>query len=340
MQKRPTSSDVARLAGVSRVTVSMILNGKTGVSFSDETCKRVFKAAQELGYRPQAAGRMLALGSAETIGVVVCNAELLAHDGFVPQVLQAMATSNREHGYRIILEAVDGAAAGDVYENLVGSRQIDGLVVIDPISEDARLRRLIDEGFPVVLLGSVRHPQECSINFPTTKAIQLVVDHLIALGHRRIAHVTHSPLGYVSSDARHSALKKAMKKRKLEFDDELLAYGEFSAESGYRATKEMLNRVGTAPEAVFAGNDTIAIGVAAAAREFGLDIPADIAIVGFDDLPASAYLNPPLTTVRNPAKKQGTLAIETIVRLLRGEKVQTKRIIVPVELIVRQSTAG
>jgi LacI family transcriptional regulator len=336
MRRRVTSRDVAEKAGVSRVTVSMILNRSSTASFSDATRKRVMEAAEELGYRPNAAGRMLVKGNSETIGLVVCHAELLRYDGFIPQVLHAIARVNQAHGYRVLLEVVEGNTTPDAYRNMVDSRQIDGLIVIDPATDDPQLRTLVDENFPLVLLGSVRHAAEHSINFSTRRAVEMTIDHLVGLGHQHIAHVSYSPPGYVATDARLAAFRHALEKHGLD-PAAPVAYGAFSSASGYEATKQLLAG-SVRPTAIFAGNDTIAIGVIAALFEAGLRVPQDIAVTGFDNLPVSRFLSPPLTTINNPADEQGTLAAEMLIRLLRREPVQNNRIRVPVELVVRASS--
>ena len=337
MSKKVTSHDVAERAGVSRVTVSMILNRKSGASFSEATRQRVFAAAEDLGYRPNAAGRMLVSGTTESIGLVVCHAELLRFDGFIPQVLQAIAKVNQRHGYRVLLDVVENNAQPDAYATMVRSRQIDGLIVIDPASDDPQLRDLIEENFPLVLLGSVRHPREHSVNFSTRRAIGLELDHLVGLGHRAIAHVTYSPAGYVATDARLAAYFLALARHGLQPEERWVAHGAFSAASGYAATRELLGRDGPRPTAILAGNDTIALGVIAAIVESGLRVPQDIAVVGFDDLPIAPFMQPALTTIHNPAALQGELAAEMLVKLLRHEEVEASRIRVPVDLVIRKS---
>jgi LacI family transcriptional regulator len=340
MSKKVTSRDVAERAGVSRVTVSMILNRTSGASFSEATRKRVFEAAEDLGYRPNAAGRMLVSGTTETIGLVVCHAELLRYDGFIPQVLKAIAVVCRQHGYRMLLDVVEDNARPDAYASMVRSRQIDGLIVIDPASDDPQLHALIEDNYPLVLLGSVRHPREHSVNFSTRRAIGMEVDHLVRLGHRRIAHVTYSPAGYVATDARLTAYHAALTRHGLPQDDLLIAHGAFSAESGFLATRELLARGGERPTAILAGNDTIALGAIAAIVDAGLDVPRDVAVVGFDDLPTAAFMQPALTTIHNPADQQGELAANMLVKLLRHEPVETSRVRVAVNLVVRRSCGG
>jgi DNA-binding LacI/PurR family transcriptional regulator len=338
-RSRVTSHDVARRAGVSRATVSLVLNRSEAVAISEATRARVLRAAEELGYSPNSAGRMLVRGATETIGLVISHPELLQFDAFVPQVLYGIGRVAGRHGYRVLLEPVPRGPGPNRYLALVEGRRIDGLIVLNPETGDAQLRALIERRYPVVLLGSVRHPAEHAVNFSTRRAVGAAVRHLAGLGRRRIAHVTFSPAGFVATDARLEAYRRTLVEVGLEPRDELVAMGAFSARSGYEAMGELLAR-GAAPDALFAGNDTIALGAMAALHERGLAIPADVAVAGFDDLPIAAYAWPALTTVHNPGVRQGELAAELLVALLRGETPAEPRIRVPTELVIRASTVG
>jgi LacI family transcriptional regulator len=340
-RRRVTSHDVARRAGVSRATVSMVLNRSKAVVISAETQKRVLEAAAALGYRPNSAARMLVRGDTETIGLVVTDPQVLAVDGFVPQLLYGISQATSESGYRILLEGVEPGAGPHAYAELVEGRRIDGLIVLNPPTDAPQIHALIDQGFPLVLLGSVRHPREHACNFSTRRAIRRSMDHLIGLGHRAIAHIGFSPPGFVATDARLNSYRESLRAHGIEPDDRLVAYGAFSAESGHRAMRELLDRDGNRevgrPTAVLAGNDTIALGAMAALSDAGLSVPDDIALVGFDDLPFAALLRPALTTVRNPGVEQGRQAAQLLIRLLKGETVEQRRIALPTELVIRDS---
>jgi LacI family transcriptional regulator len=336
-RRRITSHDVARRAGVSRATVSMVLNRSDAVTLSAETRQRVFDAAAELGYRPNSAARMLVRGDTETIGLVVTHPQVLSVDGFVPQLLYGISQVNRESGYRVLLEGVESGAGLHAYADLVESRRIDGMIVLNPPTDAPQIHALIDQGFPLVLLGSVRHPREHACNFSTRRAIRRSVDHLVGLGHRAIAHIGFSPPGFVATDARLNSYRESLTAHGIAPDDRLVAYGAFSAESGHTAMQELLARGGERPTALLAGNDTIALGAMAAITDAGLSVPDDIAIVGFDDLPFAAQLRPALTTVRNPGVEQGRQAAQLLIRLLKGEPIAQRRIALPTELIIRDS---
>lgn len=337
MTKRTvTSTDVAKLAGVSRTTVSMILNNSMAGTFSEETRARVLEAAASLGYSPNSAARMLVRGDTETIGLVVSNPQLLTVDAFVPQLLFGISQTAQRYGYRVLLEAITDPANPSAYLDLVGGKRIDGLIILNPRLRDDALIRLIDEGFPAVLLGSVRHTQEYSVNFRNLPPVLKLMEHLASLGHRQIAHVALSAPGPIGTNARLTAFRRALGELGLPFEEQRVAAGAYSAESGYRAMIELLDRK-VAMSAVFAANDTLALGAMAAIRERGLRIPDDIAVVGFDDLPFAAFTAPPLTTVRNDAILQGQFAAEKLIHLLRKEGAPERRTYVDTEVVIRRS---
>lgn len=302
------------------------------MKFSEETRVRVLQAAQELGYVPDAAARSLASGSSRTLGLVIFNPEHLRVDAFIPQVLYSLNAVCREAGFRVIVEAVPDVKEPDAYLSLVRAKQIDGLVVLNTRSDDEQLPKLIEEGFPIVTLGRIGHPKEYSVNHQALS--RQAMEHLIGLGHERIAHITYAPPNYRSSDRRLADYRVAIEHAHLPHDEALVRYGNYSAASGFEAMRSLLKEK---PSAVFAGNDTIAFGAMAAVHQAGLRVPEDVAVVGFDDIPLAEFAAPPLTTVRTPALEQGRFAGEMLIRLVRGEEVAERRIVLPSELVVRYS---
>lgn len=334
--RRVTSREVAARAGVSRTTVSMVMNDPDVPSIGAETRARVLEAAAQLGYTPNSAARVLVSGRTDTVGLVLSEPKLLTIDGFVPQLVLGISRVVEEYGYRMLFETVRDSSRSGAYLELVGGKRIDGLVVLNPPVEDGGLGRLIETGFPVVLVGTIGHPREHSVNFHTGAAVRQLIAHLISLGHRDIAHVTVSPPGPIATQARLTSFRRAMKEAGLSVHEDLIAYGEYSAESGQVAAERLLQgeRRFTA---LFAGNDTIALGAMKALRKRGLRIPEDVAVVGFDDLPFSAFTDPPLTTIRNPGVAQGELAAKKLMALLRHEAVPEPVTFLETELVVRES---
>ncbi len=334
--RRVTSREVAARAGVSRTTVSMVLNDPNVASIGEDTRARVLKAAAHLGYTPNSAARVLVSGRTDTIGLVLSQPELLSIDGFVPQLVLGISQVAEQFGYRMLFETVRDPSRSGAYLELVGGKRIDGLIVLNPQVEDTGLGRLIESGFPVVLVGTVKHPKEYSVNFHTGAAVRQLVAHLFTLGHRRIAHLALSAPGPIATNARLTSFRRGMKEAGLAVDEELIAYGDYSAESGRVATARLLD-AGRRFTAMFAGNDTLALGAMKALRERRLRIPEDVAVVGFDDLPFSAFTDPPLTTVRNPGVAQGQLAAQKLLALLRQEPVPEPITFLETELVIRRS---
>lgn len=333
-RKRPTSYQVAERAGVSRSTVSLILNDVPGMKFAEVTRERVLQAAQDLGYVPDAAARTLASGETRTLGLVLFDAHHLRIDAFISQVLYSLAEVSREQGFRIIIETVENVERDEAYADLVRAKQIDGLIVLNPRSDDEQLPRLIDQGFPIVLIGKIRHEGAHAVYHASSA--ELAVSHLSGLGHRRIAHITYAPIHFLSANDRLSGYRRALAKAGIPLDEALVRVGDYTAGSGYDAMRSLLDAA-PHPDAVFAGNDTIAVGAIAAIHEHGLRIPDDIAVVGYDDIPVAPFLTPPLTTVHVPALEQGRLAGEMLVDIIRGEDVPEQQIRLATHLVVRRS---
>jgi DNA-binding LacI/PurR family transcriptional regulator len=339
MSKRVTSHDVARRAGVSRTTVSLVLNRSDAATFSPETRERVLQAATDLGYKPNSAARMLVSGNSETIGLVISNKDILSVDAFVPQVLHGIGEVNQRHGFHVLLESLASGPGSGTYDHLVESRRIDGLILLNPRQDDEALKTLIEHKFPIVLVGTMRHPEEASINYSASASTRQAVDLLVDLGHRNVGMVAFAPPGFVAVEGRKEALRRALAAHDLDLPDTAVEYANFSAESGHVATRALLTR---RPDvtAVFAGNDTIAIGVISAARALGRRVPEDLSVVGHDDLPFAAWLSPGLTTIRNDAVRQGALAAEMLISILQGKPIAERRVRLQSELIVRQSCAA
>jgi len=336
MTHRPTSHDIARAAGVSRTTVSLVLNGKENTGISVQTQARVLETAASLGYVPNSAARMLVSGRSRTVGLVLAHGDLMSFDAFAPPLMFGISRVCNARGYKLLIEAVEDEHRRNSYLDLVKSKSIDALIVLNSSAEDEGLVRLIESRFPVILFGSIGHPKENSLRSGTERAAELATEHLVRLGHRRVAHITYAPKWYTGPMERLRAFRHALDKAKIPFDEKLIAYGDFSAESGYRAMLEILSRR-THFTALFAGNDTIAVGAMAALRENGSSVPDDVAVVGFDDLPSASYCQPPLTTVNTQPIVQGEQAALAAFELLEGRRVGTRRCKLALNLIIRES---
>jgi DNA-binding LacI/PurR family transcriptional regulator len=336
MTRLITSHDIAREAGVSRTTVSYVLSDRPGVSVSSKTRKRVLATARRLGYVPNSAASMLVTGRSKSIGLVLSRPELICVDGFIPIMIHGLNEVCNERGYSLLMEAVHDPPDVDDYLDLAKSKRVDSMIIINPRKGDPALRRVIKTSFPVLVSGSAEQPKESAIATQDRKGSSRATGHLVALGHKRIAHISYASLNYHGALLRLEGYRTALEAAKLSFDSNLFAEGDFTAESGYQAMKQILAS-GSHPTALFAGNDTIAMGAMLALREAGVSIPKDFAVVGYDDLPVASYTCPPLTTIRTHAFEQGKLLAEAAIALMNNEHVGSQQDVLPLELIVRAS---
>jgi LacI family transcriptional regulator len=335
MPRRPTSADVAAVAGVSRTTVSFVLNERAGVKIPDETRRRVLDAAAQLDYHPNSVARQLAGGASRALGLVLRQTpEQVANDGVLAETLRGLAQAARAANHRVLVETL---APGDGrYASLLRSGRTDGLIVSGPRYDDEDLADLVHDGFPVVIQGSHPGLDVPSVDVDNEAGARLAVDHLLALGHRRIACITNAPLAYTAASERLTGYREALAAAGLADDPDLIAEGAFDAQSGHRAMAEILAR--TTPDAIFVASDVVAIGAIAGLRDAGLTVPGDVSVASFDAIPLSAYLDPPLTTIRLPAFDLGLAAGRAILERIAGRPVAA-RTLLPTELIIRASTA-
>lgn len=332
--KRPTSADVAALAGVSRATVSFVLNDRADVKIRPATRQRVTEAASQLGYHPHAPARQLAGGSSLTLGLVLLQTpEQVAGDALLAETLRGLSTAARSAGYRVLVESIIPGDGG--YAEILRTRRAEGLVISGPRKDDPTLEPLVNEGFPIVLQGSLPGFPGPSVDVDNVAGARRAVEHLIELGHRRIGCVTNASLAYTAASERLEGYRQALQAAGVGFNETLVAEGEFDAPSGHRAMMRLL--AADHVTAVFAASDVVALGVIGALREAGRRVPLDVSVIGFDDIPLAAFFDPPLTTVRLPAHDLGRAAGRALLERIRGRPVPA-RMLLPTELVVRGST--
>jgi DNA-binding LacI/PurR family transcriptional regulator len=336
MTRRITTFDIAREAGVSRTTVSHILNDQPGVHLSARTKARVLETARRLGYVPNSAAQMLVTGRSQSIGLVFPRGDLLAIDAFIPMMIRGLNEVCRARGYRLVMEVLREPSDEQAYLKLANSKRVDSLIIINPRRGDRALAKVLKSNFPVLVAGTSEGPWKNTIATQEGTASRRATNHLISLGHRRIAHISHASLDYVSALRRLEGYRAALKAADLPYEQALVTQADFSFQSGYQAMKEIL-AAQTRPTALFAGNDTIAIGAMLAIRKAGLSVPHDIAVVGYDDVPSAAFACPPLTTVRTHAYEHGKLFAEAAIRLMQQARIGSQEDALPLELVIRDS---
>lgn len=330
---RPTSiKDIARIAGVAHSTVSRALRNSPVVN--RETVERIQQIARESGYRTSAAARSLVTRRSDTIGVVVTNIA----DPFVAGVVSGIEETADQHGLSVFLANSNGEPEREVrVARKFEERRVDGIIVTASRVGAQYVPLLSHMQVPIVLLNN-QHPSQFahSVMIANVQASLDATRHLIALGHRRIAYLGDR-YGYQSDAERYAGYWQALEEGGLPFEPLLVAHGDGKPEGAETAIADLL-ALPQPPTAVFCYNDLSALGAMRQIRNHGLRIPADISVVGFDDLYISQYMNPPLTTVRQPMRQMGRMAMETLLQIFAGAE-SGHDIKVPGELIVRQSTA-
>jgi len=327
--RAPNIRDVARLAGVSYQTVSRVLNNAESIKPS--TKQRVLDVIEQIGYRPNQAARALVTSKSRTIGVLTSQT---AHYGPTTS-LHAIEDAAREAGYLITTTSLSTSDPGSITEGLehLTAQAIEGLVVIAPQVRVFDAFRQLALTIPLVTLDSTGQDAPRSLSVDQIAGARLATNHLIGLGHQDIVHVA-GPRDWIEAEARMRGFLDAISAADLPTHRPIL--GDWTADFGYHVGTELVDfRDFTA---VFAANDQMALGLLHAFRNAGLDVPGDISVVGFDDIPEARHFFPPLTTVRQDFVELGRRSIALLVGEIEGETDLDHAQILP-ELIVRESTA-
>ncbi len=335
--KRVTSQDVARRAGVSRTTVSFVLNNSAGMQISEETRKRVLEAARDLGYVPDAAAQALASGRSKTIGLIMArNPRQIASDLYLTQSLEALVCEVNRLGMRLLLEVVEDFENSEAYLKLVRSNSIDGVLYSGPRFDDSALQVIVDHGIPTVLMGTLPGSNYYCVDINNRSAAYLAVKHLLNLGHRQIACITNASTSYTAARDRLQGYRDALEEAEIAFEPGLVRYADFNCESGYEEMRNLLEDH-CPMTAAFIASDVVAFGAMSAVREAGLSIPKDLALVGFDDVPMARFCDPPLTSIHLPIASLAMEASEMVVQLVNRETPAQKQVLLEARLIVRNS---
>ena len=331
--KHPTLTDIARELNVTLTTVSRALNDKPDIS--PETKQRVIEVARRLGYVQNALGRGLVAGYVKAVGCVLKTTA----DPFVVRVLEGIEQLAQEQGFAVFI----GTSQLDMQRELAlldmfGAYRVAGVVVISSREGQLYLPGHTRLRSPIVLINrEVPDSDITSIRIDDAQATRLALTHLLDLGHRRIAHIT-LPDEIPSSRARRAAYKQILEEHGIQYDPACVVETEESESGGFAAAQH-LQAVRPMPTAIFCYNDQTALGALAGLRQSKLRVPDDVSVVGIDDVIMAEWVSPPLTTVRQPAREMGRMAMTMILKLLAGEPLEETNYVVPGNLIVRESTA-
>jgi len=330
---RPTIYDVARLAGVSTATVSRALNG-TG-QIAPATRVAIDAAVAQLGYHPNTAARSLVTKSTQTIALLLPDIT----NPFYAALVSGIQRRALETGHTMLLCTTESdPEREEQYLNLLRAKQVDGVLVDGLVLPPDRIARFVRNGLPIVCLDrDVDSTSVPLVQVDNRLGAKLATEHLISLGHRRIAHIAGAPELRISEE-RIGGYRDAFAAAGLEPDPGLLAVGSFTEEGGYEAMRALLDAAELT--AVFAANDLSAIGAVNAIVESGRRVPEDVSVVGFDDLRLSRFTTPPLTTIHQPALEIAERATQLLLDLAAGRGVPQLLHLLEPELVVRASTSA
>jgi len=329
--------DIAKAAGVSHSTVSRALRESPLVNV--HTKERIQDLAREMGYSPDAHARSLVTGRSYTVGVVVTTIA----DPFVAEVVQGMESTAHDHGYTVILSSSNSEPEREIAAvEMLRAKRVDGVIVTSSRIGALYLDHVERIGAPVVLINN---HNEQSGHYTYTVSVDnrhgslLATDHLINQGHSRIAYI-NGPANHSSDTERMTGYRQALCEHSIPYDPTLVVPGNGKPVGGLRALEALIERT-QPPSAVFCYNDMTAIGLLRAAREAGISVPGDLAVIGFDDIPLASFVCPPLSTISQPKNEMGRLAMEMVLTLAESDvpvRPEYSDIVVKGKLEVREST--
>lgn len=340
--KLPTQADVARLAGVSRATVSYVVNGQAGgqIPISDETRQRVLAAIAELDYVPDARARALRSGSTKTIGLIIPNVQ----NPHFWEVAAGVEQEASRAGYHILLSSIspESSDAEAVFEDL-SHRRIDGLIMVPSfVYHSARAQKTLADlrkrQVPIVGMMSNLSTVDLDIDRVVSdyrKATLEIMTHLLAGGHRRIGFIYGIAVPNLGED-RLAAYRERLQQANLPVDPDLIAHCGPTVEHSYEATKQLL-QLPAPPTALLAINDLLAIGALRAIYDCGLRVPQELSLFGYDDIPLARYLVPRLSTASKDGTETGAEAVRMLLARLQQPDLPQQEVRLPARVILRES---
>jgi LacI family transcriptional regulator len=327
-----TLEDIARHSGVSRSTVSRVINADVNVK--GETRQKVLEVIQSFNFQPNLAARGLATGRTNVIGVVIpAGVSVIFTDPYFPQFIQGVSAACNNRNYSVMLWLAEPEYERRMISRILHNGLVDGVLVASALMNDPLVNSLYESKMPFMMVG--RHPT-LDVNYLDVDNLQAgrkATLHLLRLGYKRVANITGSQ-DQVSGYDRYQGYIKALQDYGQALRPELVVDGGFTEEGGYTAMQRLIPQK---PDAVFAASDMMAYGAMRALREAGLHIPGDVALVGFDDIPSSSKTIPPLTTVRQSVLQMGSKAVDVLINIIENDAKSTQQVIMDTELVVRES---
>lgn len=336
MTRRPTIKDIARVVGVSAATVSMALNNRPRISKA--TREKIKRVARELDYQPNFTARSLVTRKSQTLGVLITS----ILNPFYPELAKGIEDVALDFGYNIILCSTDSDLKKEKQSTrMLRSKGVDGIIFSCVLADDPTVKPLLEDGFPFVLVNRRLRNRSLMehVNYVTLDNFSggyMALEHLIRLGHKRIALITGPP-NVSNNIERINGARKAFSDYGVAFDPKLMAVCHSSKELAYEAGKRLLTRK-EPPTAFFAENDFKALGVREAILESGMKIPEDIALVGFDNITSTALKGVEITTINQKKYEMGSMAVQFLIeRIEKNSPPKISQVTLEPEMIIRRS---
>lgn len=331
--KRLTLEKIGELAGVSRATVSRVINNHPNIS--DDVRERVQRIILETGYQPNQAARSLASNQSSILGLVIPNViQAVFTDPYYPRLTQGISAACNQLDYTLALFLFHSLEEErQSVQRFTQNSLIDGLIITADNVDAPFVPQLIERGITFVYVGRPAMPEHVTyVDVDNIAGGYNATSHLIKQGYKRIGQIAtvHNTAGI----DRDKGYRQALNDRGITINEDFIAYGDFTERGGYEAMTKLIPHQ---LDALFVQSDTMALGAIRALRDAGLSVPDDVAIVGFDDLPPATQADIPLTTIRQPIHRTGMIAVETLVDMLKNPKQPSQHIILPTELIIRSS---
>jgi len=335
MRRKPTIRDVAKKAGLSLSTVSLVLNKKGYVS--EATKQKVLSIIKELDFHPQPSARGLASNLSGNIGFILTDEHFSQSEPFYTRIFLGTELEARRHSYYILLTTVSKTVKQtEEMPRFLFDNNVDGIIIAGKIGS-SWIDYIVNKHIPLILIDFVS-PRVSSIIMDNKAGAELVMQHLFQGGHKKI--------GFIGGDIKHPSVQE----RYVTYRNMLLGAGVLPSDQwecvdranttmvdGFEAARRIFSHDGNRPTAIFAANDVMAIGCMRYLTEQGLNVPKDIAVVGFDNIEAGLHVDPPLTTINVHREEMGSLAVRRMVEMIRDKSAVVTKTVTPVELVVRES---
>lgn len=331
--KKLTLEDIGKLAGVSRATVSRVINNYPHITA--EVRERVQQVIRETGYKPNRIAQSLVSSRTGVVGLVIPHvANTILTNPYFLHLINSITSATNQNDLTLSLFLFHSMAEEDrIAQSIFSTNLVDGVIITADRRENSFAAQLVQHGVPVTYIGKPEPGVDVPyVNVDNVHGGFMATEHLIGRGFRRIGAIVARY--NTAGEDRHFGYRRALAAHDRPYEAHLVAEGDFSQGSGYTAMQRLLEH---APDAVFVSSDLMAVGAQRAIREAGLRIPDDIAIVGFDDLPLAAHAEPPLTTIRQPVERLGPVAIQLLQRVIEEDHAMVESQVLPVELVLRET---